>query len=183
MTSLYEISYYGIEQHITLTLPAWRCLFTVRNNMTLFNTFALHADRWSSGMSLASHGELFRFETHTLLCSISYFLLLTLFCTFCSLFHTMANISIFLWHWHCHINFIFHLAIFMCRCKDWNACGNWWYFYTVLLREKPIWIVQSLVFLCYFWKKSSGERCLFLFFHLTIVYQEFCIWNLKRKYT
>ena len=41
MTSLYEISYYGIEQHITLTLPAWRCLFTVRNYMTLFNTFAL----------------------------------------------------------------------------------------------------------------------------------------------
>ena len=41
MTSLYEISYYEIEQHITLTLPAWRCLFTVRNYMTLFNTFAL----------------------------------------------------------------------------------------------------------------------------------------------
>ena len=41
MTSLYEISYYGIEQHITLTLPAWRCLFTVRNYMTLFNTFVL----------------------------------------------------------------------------------------------------------------------------------------------
>ena len=41
MTSLYEISYYGIGQHITLTLPAWRCLFTVRNYMTLFNTFAL----------------------------------------------------------------------------------------------------------------------------------------------
>ena len=30
MTSLYEISYYGIEQQITMTLPAWRCLFTVR---------------------------------------------------------------------------------------------------------------------------------------------------------
>ena len=41
MTSLYEISYYGIEQHITLTLPARRCLFTVRNYMTLFNTFVL----------------------------------------------------------------------------------------------------------------------------------------------
>ena len=41
MTSLYEISYYGIEQHINLTLPAWRCLFTVRNYMTLFNTFVL----------------------------------------------------------------------------------------------------------------------------------------------
>ena len=28
MTSFYEISYYGIEQQISLTL---RCLFTVRN--------------------------------------------------------------------------------------------------------------------------------------------------------
>ena len=66
MTILYEISYYGIEQHITMKLPAWRCLFTVRNNMTLFNTFVLHTGRWSSGMSLASHGELLWFETHTL---------------------------------------------------------------------------------------------------------------------
>ena len=57
MTSLYEISYYGIEQHITVTLPAWLCLFTVRNYMTLFNTLALHAIRWCSGMSLASHAE------------------------------------------------------------------------------------------------------------------------------
>ena len=31
----------GIEQHITLTLPAWCCLFTVRNYITLFNTFVL----------------------------------------------------------------------------------------------------------------------------------------------
>ena len=30
MTSLYEISYYRIEQNITLTLPAWRYLFNVR---------------------------------------------------------------------------------------------------------------------------------------------------------
>ena len=41
MTSLYEISYYRIEQHITMTLPAWRCLFTVRNYMILNNTFVL----------------------------------------------------------------------------------------------------------------------------------------------
>ena len=91
MTSLYEISYYGIEQHITLTLPAWRCLFTVLNYMTLFNTFALRAGRWSSGMCLASHGVLLWFETHTLLCSIMFFLSLTLFCTFYSLFHKMAK--------------------------------------------------------------------------------------------
>ena len=73
MTSLYEISHYGIEQHITLTLPALRCSFTVRNYMTLINTFTLHASRWCSGMSLASHGERHWFETHTILCSISYF--------------------------------------------------------------------------------------------------------------
>ena len=73
MTSLYEISYYGIEQHITLTLPAWLCLFTVRNYMTPFNILAPHAIRWCSGMSLASHGEGPGFETQTLLCSISYF--------------------------------------------------------------------------------------------------------------
>ena len=73
MTSLYEISYYGIEQHITLTLSAWLCLFTVRNYMTLFNTMAFHAIRWCSGMSLASHGEGPWFEMHTILYSISYF--------------------------------------------------------------------------------------------------------------
>ena len=38
MTSLYEIRYYGIEQHITLTLPAWLCLFTVRNLHDLYST-------------------------------------------------------------------------------------------------------------------------------------------------
>ena len=31
--------------------------------------------------------------------------------------------------------------------------------------------------------KSTRGRCLFLFFHLTIVYQGFYILNLKRKYT
>ena len=124
MTSLYEISYYGIEQHITLTLPDWCCLFTVRNYMTLFNTVALRAGSWCSGMSLASYGVLLWFATHTPLCSIRYFLSLTLFCTFCSLFHTMANISIFLSHWNCHINFYFPFSQFMCRCKDWKACKN-----------------------------------------------------------
>ena len=71
MISLYEISYYGIEQHITLTLPAWLCLFTVRNTMTLFNTLDLHAIRWCSGMSLASHGEGPWFETHTIYSVVS----------------------------------------------------------------------------------------------------------------
>ena len=74
MTSLYEISYYRIEQHITLTLPAWLCLFTVRNYMTLFNTFALHAIRWCIGMPLASYDEGPWFETHTILCSIGIFI-------------------------------------------------------------------------------------------------------------
>ena len=80
MTSLYEISYNGIEQHITVTLPAWLCLFTVRNYMTLFNTLALHAIRWCSGMSLASHGEGPWFETYTiLLVSIIFIVLIVLY--------------------------------------------------------------------------------------------------------
>ena len=124
MTSLYEIRYYGIEQHITLTLPAWCCLFTVRNYMTLFNTFALRACRCvvvclSLRMAYFSGSRRTR---HSVVAGI--FLSPTLFCTVCSLFHTMANISIFLSHWHCHINFYFPFSQFMCRCKDWNVCKN-----------------------------------------------------------
>ena len=39
----------------------------------LFNTLARHAIRWCRGMSLASYDEGPWFETHTILCSISYF--------------------------------------------------------------------------------------------------------------
>ena len=114
MTSLYEISYYGIEQHITLTLPAWRCLFTVRNYMTLFNTFALMRAVgvvvWLSlGMAKVPGSRRRQYSV----VSIIFFIAtatISLFCTFCSLFHTMANISIFLSHWHSHINFYFQLA-------------------------------------------------------------------------
>ena len=81
MTSLYEISYYGIEYYITLTLPVYPAYY-----MTLFNTNALHVGRWCSGMTLAWHGEGPGFNTHTLRCSVGYFLLFTVFCTFCSLF-------------------------------------------------------------------------------------------------
>ena len=114
--SLYEISYYGIEQHITLTLPAGRCLFTVRNYMTLFNTFVLMRsiglEVWFLlGMAMVPGSR----RRHYSVVSVI-FLLLSLFCTFCSLFHTMANISIFLSHWHSHINFYFPFSQFMCRC-------------------------------------------------------------------
>ena len=34
-------------------------------------------------------------------------------CTFCSLFHAMANISIFLSHWYSHINFYFPFSQFV----------------------------------------------------------------------
>ena len=64
----------GIEQHITLTLPAWLCLFTVHNYMTLFNTLAFHAIRWCSGMSLASYDEDPWFETHTIHYSLIFFI-------------------------------------------------------------------------------------------------------------
>ena len=49
--------------------------------------------------------------------------------------HNHANISIFLSHWHSHINFYSQFSQFMRRCKDCNACRNWWYLCIVLLRE------------------------------------------------
>ena len=90
--------------HVTLTLSAWLCLFTVRNYMTLFNTLALHAIRWCSGMSLASHSEGPWFETHTILCNISYFYCYHCFVLFALFFTQMANISIFLSHWYFYID-------------------------------------------------------------------------------
>ena len=124
--------------------------------MTLFNTFAHRASRWCSGMSLASRGERHWFETHTILCSSVTFY--CYHCTFCSLFHTMANMSIFFSHWLSHINFYFPLSQFMCRCKDWNACKNWWYFCTVLLIEiTQIKNDRNIANCCYFWKKKKYE--------------------------
>ena len=80
------------------------CVITWLYSTTLFFMRAVGV---VYGMSLASHGERHWFETHTILCSISYILLLSLFWAFWSLFPTMANISIFLSHWHSHINFYF----------------------------------------------------------------------------
>ena len=82
----------------------------------LFNTLALHAIRWCSGMSLASYGEGPWFETHTILCSISYFYYYHCFVLFALFFHAMANISVFLSHWYSHINFYFPFSQFICRC-------------------------------------------------------------------
>ena len=88
MTSLYEISYYGIEQHITLTLTdlARLALFvTVPNYTILSNTFTLHAGLWSSGMTLASYGKGPWFEAHTILSSIGYFF----YCLQCFVFFAL----------------------------------------------------------------------------------------------
>ena len=52
-----------------------------------------------------------------------------------ALFPTMANISIFLSHWHSHINFYSQLSQLIRRCKDCNACKNWWYLCIILLRD------------------------------------------------
>ena len=68
-----KISYYGIEQHITLTLTDLARLELYVYHayyMTLFNIFTLHAGLWSRGMTLASHGERPWLETHITLCSI-----------------------------------------------------------------------------------------------------------------
>ena len=80
------------------------------------------------------------------------------FVLFALFFHTMANISIFLSHWLSHINFYFPFSQFMCRCKDWNACKNWWYFCTVLLREiTQIKTDRNIANFCYIWKKYQGK--------------------------
>ena len=63
----------------------------------LFNTLALHAIRWCRGMSLASHGEGPWFETHTILCSISYFYCYHCFVLF-ALFFTQWLIYLFSFH-------------------------------------------------------------------------------------
>ena len=115
------------------------------------------------------------------------FLLLTLFCTFSSLF-TQWLIYPFSFHIdNCHINFYFPFSQFMCRCKDWNACHNSWSFCTVLLREitqnKTDMNISNFSVLLLFLEKVPGKGAFFVFFHLTIVYQGFYIWNLKRKYT
>ena len=55
-------------------------------------------------MTLVSHGQSLWFETHTIICSIGIFYLLTVFCTFCFLFPIMPNISIFFLHWHSYID-------------------------------------------------------------------------------
>ena len=56
-------------------------------------------------------------------------------------------------------------------------------FFTVLLREITQNETDRNIANFAIFGKSTWERCLFLFCHLTIVYQGFYIWNLKRKYT
>ena len=70
-----KISYYVIEQHITLTCPL--ALFVYRSYyMTLFNTSTLHAGLWCRDKIIASHPWSPWFETQIILCGIWYFLLL-----------------------------------------------------------------------------------------------------------
>ena len=86
MTSLYGISHYGIEQYITMTLPAWRCLFTVRDYMTLFNNIAcMRAVGVGVCFSLRMAKDRGSRRTQYSVESVI-FLLQSLFCTFCSLF-------------------------------------------------------------------------------------------------
>ena len=115
LISLYEISYYGIEQHITLTLPAWLCLFTVRNYMTLFNTWVFMRSV-GAVVCLSLRMAKVPGSRRTQYYVVSVILLLSLFLYFLLPFHAMANISIFLSHWYSHINFNFPFSQFMCRC-------------------------------------------------------------------
>ena len=134
MTSLYEISYYWIEQHITLTLPTWHCLCTVRITwLYLTPLLFMRAVGLVVWLSLCMAYVCPGFDRHIILRGIGYFfLLLTAFCTFSSLFPIMANISIFLSHWHFHMNVYYQLSQFMRRCK---ACKKWWYLCIVLSGE------------------------------------------------
>ena len=166
MTTLYEISYYGIEQHISpwpcpLGVVCLPCVIT-----WLYSTPLLFMQ--TVGLVVCLSLRMANFSgsrrTHYSVVSVI-FLLLTLFCTFCSFFHTMANISIFLSHWHCHINFYFPFSQFMCRCKDWNACKNWWHFSTVLLREitqnKTDMNIANFSVLLLFLEKVPGKGAFF----------------------
>ena len=103
--------------------------------MTLFNTTTFHMELWCRGMFVTSRTDDSgsRRKEHFV---ISVIFIATVFCIFCSLFPTMANtsISIFLPHWH-SLNFLYQFSQFMRCCKECNACNNWWYLFTVLLRE------------------------------------------------
>ena len=63
-----------------------------------------HASRWCSGMTLAWHGEGPGFETQTILCSISYFLLLLL------QHHCFVLFALFFTQWLIY-PFSFHIDI------------------------------------------------------------------------
>ena len=113
-----------------MTLPAWRCLFTVRITWQ-YSTPLLY---------MRACGLFVWLSLHMGLCSIVVFIIiiflfLTEFSPFCSLFPTMANISIFLSYWHAHINFYSQFSQLIRRYKDYYACKNWWYLCIVLLRE------------------------------------------------
>ena len=118
---------YRIEQHITL-IGDLASLFTVRI-ICIWPYLTPHSSwwLWCRGMTLAYRAERPGFETHKTLCGIGYFFIATVFCIVCSLFPTMANISIFLSHWHSHINLYSQFSQLMRCCKDGNECNNWWY--------------------------------------------------------
>ena len=129
-----KINYFWIEQHITLTLPAWRCLFTVRIIWPYLTPPLSMRDSgvevWHSLCVPYVPGS--RRRTHFVV-SVIFYSYSVLY--FFSLFPTIANISNFLSHWHYHINLLPQFSKFMFCCKDWNACYNWWYFCIVFQKE------------------------------------------------
>ena len=134
-----KICYYGIEQYITLTKPAGRCLCTVRI-IWPYLTPLLSMRYCCVEVCLSLHVPTTRVRKALNTFWFRLIFIDTVFFIFCSLFPTMANISIFLSHWHSHINFKSQFSHIMRFCKECNACNNWWYLCTVLLRE----ITQSI---------------------------------------
>ena len=83
-----------------MTMPAWRCLFTVRITR-LYSTPLLSMRACGLVVHVCLSLRIAnvpgsRSTQYSVVSDI--FLLLTVFCTFCSLFPTMANISLFLSH-------------------------------------------------------------------------------------
>ena len=114
-----KISHYVIEQHIKLTLPVslgvWRCLITV--SIWPYLTPPLDTQNFGVKICLSLHvpydpGSI---PTDNFVVLVIFFIA-TVFCIFCSLFTTMANISIFLSHWYSHKNFKYQFNQFM-RCS------------------------------------------------------------------
>ena len=112
MTSLYKITYYGFEQHITMALPAWRCLFTERNTW-LYSTLLLCMRACGQVVWLSLRMANVPGSRRTQYSVVSAIFIYCLQCFVLSLsFPTMANISIIYFSFTLTFSYNFLLPIF-----------------------------------------------------------------------